>query len=106
MSTIEGSLDIFWENNAQRTATPRYMLVFARYQNFKSGAQPAKHLVGADALESYLAEIGFDATDAKDWVKQLQAAGSVSIPHIWMPEEQMAAYEQSGPVAVKLDMAS
>jgi hypothetical protein len=94
MNTVEGSLDIIWENKAQLTATPRYMLLFARYRNFKSGAQPSKKIVGKDALEAYLVAIGFEPRDAKEWARQVHEKQEVSIPHVMMPEDQMAVYEQ------------
>lgn len=94
MSTIEGSLDILWENH-QQAAAPRYRLIFARYKNFRSGAQPSKKVVGDDALESYLVQIGFAASDAKLWIKQLQEKQSVSIPNVMMPEAEMSPYELS-----------
>ena len=93
MNTVEGSLDILWENNAQPTATPRYMLIFARYQNFKNGGQPSKRLVGDYALETYLTEIGFKEQDAKEWIQQVHEKQSASIPNVMMPEAEMAVYE-------------
>jgi hypothetical protein len=83
---VEGSLDIFWENYTTRNATPKYRLLFARYENFKSGAQQSNRLVGADALESYLVEINFTPDNAKNWVKQVNEKNSVSIPNVMMPE--------------------
>jgi hypothetical protein len=92
-NAVEGTLDIIWENNAQPTATPRYMVLFARYQNFKNGAQPYKSIVGTDALESYLIEVGFTTENARRWTEQVRE-GTISIPNVIMPEGQMAAYER------------
>ena len=92
--SIEGSLDILWENREQPAATPRYRLLFARYQGFRGGAQPAKHIVGPEGLESYLVEIGFTVPDARRWIKQLHEGDrSISIPNVIMPPEHMAPYE-------------
>jgi hypothetical protein len=93
MNTVEGSLDIFWENNAQPTASPRYKLIFARYHRLEGGAMPSKSIVGAEALESYLTEIGFASKDAKRWIQQLRE-GTVSIPNVMMPVNQMPPYER------------
>lgn len=93
MDTIEGSLDIVWENNTQATATPRYMLLFARYHDFRNAARAHKSIVGTEFLEAYLVEIGFTPTNAKDWIKQL-SEGSVSIPNVMMPSDQMAEYDR------------
>jgi hypothetical protein len=93
MKTVEGSLDILWENNAQAMATPRYRLIFARYQNFKNGAQPSRSLVGDDALQTYLTEIGFRTENATGWIYQVHEKQSVSIPNVMMPEAEMAVYE-------------
>jgi hypothetical protein len=95
MNAIEGSLDIIWENNAPPAATPRYMVLFSRYQNFKSGAQPHKSIVGEEALADYLIAIGFKPADAKRWIREVSAKGTVSIPNVMMPEDQMAAYERA-----------
>jgi hypothetical protein len=91
---IEGSLDIQWENYTTPNATPKYRLLFARYKNFKSGAQPSKWLVSANALESYLIEVNFTPDDAKNWLKLLNEKNSVSIPNVMMPEGYITAYEQ------------
>jgi hypothetical protein len=91
---IEGSLDILWENYTTPNATPKYRLLFARYKNFKSGAQPSKRLVSADALESYLIEISFTPDDAKNWVKRVNEKNSVSIPNVKMPEGYLTTCEQ------------
>lgn len=91
---VEGSLDILWENHTTPNATPKYRLMFWRYKNFKSGAQKSKHLVGPDALESYLIEINFTPDDAKSSIKQVNEKHSVSIPNVMMTEQYVAAYEQ------------
>jgi hypothetical protein len=121
MGPIEGTLYIRWEKDTEASATPRYKLMFSGYKNPwegvyitsreglynllvnyrsgdmwfpKGGAQLSKLLVGSDRLESYLIDIGFRPDDAKDWIKQIHEKGSVSIPNVTMPEEQMSAYER------------
>jgi hypothetical protein len=92
--SIEGSLDIFWENAEGASATPKYGLIFARYVHFQSGAQPIKHLVGEDILASYLIQIDFVPADAREWVKQVTRKTTVSIPHVFMPKRFLADYER------------
>ena len=82
---VEGSLDILWENYAEPRATPKYVLLFARYKGFRSGAQQPKRLVGADALQSYLNEVNFTPEEARNWVKQVTDNRSVSIPNVFFP---------------------
>lgn len=93
MSTIEGTLDIRWENGSQPTATPQYKLIFSRYKNHKDGGQPSKLLVGKDALEGYLIEIGFQPEIAQGWIQQVHEKHGVSILNVMMPEGEMAVYE-------------
>jgi hypothetical protein len=90
--TVEGSLDILWLNTQDRTATPRYDLIFSRYAGFKNGAQQPNKLVGPTALESYLIKLGFTAGDAKNWVKKAHERVSVSIPNVIMPGQHLADY--------------
>jgi hypothetical protein len=47
---IEGSLDIFWENKSDATATRRYRVIFLPYSGSDHGAVPSKRFVGEDAL--------------------------------------------------------
>jgi hypothetical protein len=89
---VEGSLDILWENYAEPRATPKYVLLFARYKGFRSGAQQAKRLVGADALQSYLNEVNFTPEEARDWVKQVTDNRSVSIPNVFLSQRFLADY--------------
>lgn len=95
MNTIEGGLNILCENNDQPTATPRYRLLFGRYEQGRSGAQPYKNLVGTDALETYLIEtVGLQPEDAKKRIHQVHhERGMVSIPNVMMPESEMSVYE-------------
>jgi hypothetical protein len=75
--------------------TRRYRLRFARYKNFKSGAQPSKQLLGMDSLEFYLVEIGFTPRDAKFWIRQAHERQYITIPNVMMPQEQIVVYERS-----------
>jgi len=92
MNTVEGSLDIHWSNSNEASATPKYRLLFARYAGFQSGAQQTKMIVGGDALEAYLTDLGFEAEDAKAWVRKLREQVSVSIPNVILQQEQLAPY--------------
>jgi hypothetical protein len=90
---VEGSLDVFWENNLEPTAPPLVRIHFLRYTNFRSGAQQANRILGFSNLELYLTEIGLTSEDAKHWVKRLVENRSVSIPNVMLPEPHVAAYE-------------
>jgi hypothetical protein len=92
MNTIEGSLNIFWVNQTELAATPKYQLHFVRYSGFQSGAQPSKLIVGADGLESYLTELGFTPQNARQWIAQAHENRSVSIPNVMLPEQYLAPY--------------
>lgn len=89
---VEGRLDIAWVNCNAPQSTPRYDLIFMRYANFKSGAQKPNSIVGTDALETYLIKVGFDAGDARDWIRKINENNIVSIPNILMPEQHLADY--------------
>jgi len=91
--TVEGSLDILWLNAADTTRTPRYDLIFSRYDaGFRNGAQQPNKMAGPDTLESYLIELGFTAEDAENWVKQAHQQVSVSILNVMMPGKHLADY--------------
>lgn len=90
---VEGTLDIFWENNAEPRSTPKYRLLFVPYRNFRNGAQPAKYLASTEALKSYLIQISFSREDADERVKQLNEKKSVSIPNVFLTERFLAEYE-------------
>jgi hypothetical protein len=92
--TVEGSLDIRWENYGSM-AVPKYRVLFLRYDNkFKGGAQQPKLFEGTSALETYLPELGFAPEDAKNWIKQIHAeSSSVPITHVMMPERYVADYQ-------------
>jgi len=91
-STVEGSLDIQWANYNEPSATPKYRLLFARYEGFQGGAQPSKQITGTDALQAYLIELGFETVNAKNWIKQVQEKVSVAIPNVILEQEQLAPY--------------
>ncbi len=42
---VEGSLDIFWENYLEPTASPNYRIHFLKYIDFRNGAQPRIQLL-------------------------------------------------------------
>jgi hypothetical protein len=90
--SVEGSLDIDLENFSEREALPRYRVFFARYSDFLGGAQPFKRIYGADALERYLIELGFDHNDAKGWLAQVHDKKSVRIDNVRLTEQQAAIY--------------
>jgi hypothetical protein len=93
---VEGSLDLRWENYTDLTAAPRIRTLFLRYDDkFKGGAQQAHWIVGWEALESYLLEIGCTSTDAKDWVGKVRErrGNSLSITNVKMPEQYLAAFK-------------
>jgi hypothetical protein len=87
-----GTPDIIWQNNLEPNATPRFELIFLRYQNFKPGAQRTNKIVGAEALESYLLELGFDPKNARNHVERLGNERSISIDSVAMPDEFSPAY--------------
>jgi hypothetical protein len=91
--TVEGSLDIRWENYEKPTLPPRYELFFARYKNFKSGAQRSKTIMGDGELEAHLIEIHFTPQNAREWVKQVKDQQLVSIPNTMMPVRFLPDYE-------------
>jgi integrase len=71
-TTFEGTLDIFWANYTEPTATPKYQLHFVKYRAFRGGAVKSKLLVRVADLEFYLTELGFTSSDAKSWIQQVQ----------------------------------
>jgi hypothetical protein len=89
---MEGVLDILWDNNENPAATPRYTVIFMRLVGFKNGAQATNHIVGTDALEAHLADIGFTPQRIKQWLEKLHDEGSVSIANVSMPEEMLPIY--------------
>jgi hypothetical protein len=89
---MEGVLDILWDNNQDRAATPRYTVIFMRLVGFKNGAQATNQIVGTEALEAHLEDIGFTPQRIKQWVGRLHDEGSVSIAGVSMPEELLPVY--------------
>jgi len=80
VTTVEGTLHIFWDNHIRPDARPRYRLLFDRYKDFKSGAQQSKRLLGKDGLESYLLRIKSTAQDLTK--KQLGAPWGFAVPWV------------------------
>ncbi|MFZ3212093.1 MAG: hypothetical protein WA188_11325 [Terriglobales bacterium] len=89
---VEGSLDILWENCADPRATPKYKLHFARYNKFRNGAQKGKLIVGTDAVEAYLLELGIHAATVKDAIEHARK-GMACIDNLLMPEPYLSDYE-------------
>jgi hypothetical protein len=73
-------------------ATPRYDVLFARYENFQNGAQRPNPITGTDALGRYLPQLNFDVEHANDWIKKLSEKRSVSIPNVLLTEQQITPY--------------
>jgi len=89
---MDGVLDILWDNNAERAATPRYTVIFLRFVGFKNGAQATNQIVGAEALDVHLTDIGFSPQGRKEWMEKLHDEGSVSIERVSMPERLLPIY--------------
>ena len=91
---VEGSLDIFWENYLEPTATPTFKIHFLKYLNSINGAQQSKTIVGAANLVVYFMELGFTPEDANHWVAQVNEKKSVSIPNVMLASQHAIAYER------------
>lgn len=91
---VEGTLDIIWENYGEPLSTPRYKLLFLRYQDFKGGGQPTKFIVGNEALVAYLVELNVEPKKAKDLVAQVANDKTVSISNLMIGEPHINAYEK------------
>jgi len=91
-ASVEGTLDIRWENYRDARSTARYRLLFLRYKNFRGGAQQPKKIYGEETLVNYLGEIGFSSDSVNQLTGQLRESGSVSIPNIIMPEHYLSDY--------------
>ena len=89
---IEGTLSISWTNFSELRSTPRYNVLFSRYENFQNGAQRPNPIIGSDVLKNYLVGIGFDAENANDWITKLGEKRGISIPHVMLTEKQIAPY--------------
>jgi hypothetical protein len=89
---VEGTLDILWMNTADKTATPRYDLIFARYAGFKNGAQQSNKIIGTYALKAYLIDLGFAVENAEFWAKQASQKFAVSIPNVMMPGDRLTDF--------------
>jgi hypothetical protein len=91
---VEGSLDIFWANHAEREATPTYVLHFLRYRNFKQGAQRAKTISGQPALTLYLRNLNLTEPQIRLILSRIDADKSFDVPNILLPKPHALAYEQ------------
>jgi hypothetical protein len=93
---VEGSLDVRWENSTHPTAAAKFRTLFLRHDDkFRGGAQQPHWIVGREALESYLLELGCTSAEAKDWAGKVREkrGNSLSITNVKMPEEHLAAYK-------------
>jgi hypothetical protein len=90
--TVEGTLDIFWENHEDRAAPPSYRLIFCRYSDFTGGAMQPNRLVGDAALKSHLVELGLREKVAESWLERVRAERAVPIPNLMMPLEYLVHY--------------
>ena len=92
--TVEGSLDIHWENSNDPDAPPLYRLLFLSYKYSQGGAQQPKRIVGDPMLQAYLLNIHFTPEDAADWIEKLKNRTSVSIPNVMLASQFLADYGQ------------
>jgi hypothetical protein len=90
--TIEGTLDIFWENSEDGAAIPKYRLVFCRYVAFIGGAMQPNGLIGDESLSSHLLSLNFASEQVKVLTKQVKRERSVSIPNVMMPLHHLPQY--------------
>lgn len=93
LNLIEGSLNIRRDNSSESRATPRYRLIFARYEELNSKRQPCKQIVGDEALEIYLLNFCFAPEMAKHWLSEIKNTKSVSIPNVMMPAQFIGDFE-------------
>ena len=92
--TVEGTLDVIWENYGEPLATPRYKLLFMRYQGFKNGGQPHKLIVGNKELESYLAALGLKPQRISQISEEVLKNKVASITNLMMEELYIKEYEK------------
>ena len=90
--TVEGTLDIFWENSEDRVAIPKYRLVFCRYVAFLGGAMQPNRLIGDESLSSHLLSLNFTSERVKAVTKQVKRDRSASIPNVMMPLQHLPQY--------------
>jgi hypothetical protein len=92
---VEGVLFLFWDNRSDSKAIPQYTLTFASMKDLSHGAQNHKHIIGTDALASYLSEIGFTSKNVKYWIARLHAEVIVPIQNIALSQRFLADYGDS-----------
>jgi hypothetical protein len=90
--TTEGTLDIFWENSEDRSANPKYRLIFCRYLGFQRGAMQPHRIVGEAALRKHLLGLNFGEVETKALIARVKTERSVPIPNVMMPFEQLPQY--------------
>ena len=90
--TVEGNLDIFWENHTDQNAPPRYRLIFCRYSHFTGGAMQPVRFIGNTALVGHLIELGFTERLARSWMEKVRTEVSILIPNLMMPLEYLPRY--------------
>lgn len=97
---IEGTLDIYWENSADPGI---YRMSFLPYSaTTERGAIARKQIVGSEALFSYLVSIQAPSMEieqrenrAREWVRDLHAQTSISLPNVILTEQQAAEYSRA-----------
>jgi hypothetical protein len=90
--TVEGTLDIFWENSEDRDAVPKYRLIFCRYAAFIGGAMQPNRVVGDERLRRHLQSLNFTQEQAKALINEVKRERSVPIPNVMMPLKHLAEY--------------
>jgi len=92
--TVEGTLNIHWENYGDPNATPKYALLFSRYKNPRDGAQQPKWVIGDNALKSYLIkDLNFTSEDTRDLIEQIKEKQYAKIQNVMMPAQFLGDYE-------------
>ena len=98
---IEGSLDIYWENQSAEPSI--YRLSFLPYSaNPQHGAIIRKQVVGSDDLFSYLVSIqapSFDAevreNRAREWMRDVHDKTTLSLPNVFLTKQQASEFSSA-----------
>ena len=90
---VEGSLDLYWENNDDLKSAKRYRVAFLPYKGH-SPTQP-KYVVGERNLHQYLADLHDPSIvpkrrheRARQWMMELHSKTSLSLPNMMLADEQ------------------
>jgi hypothetical protein len=100
---VEGTLYISWANQDEPRGTRRYWVRFsAQGPEFERGAQAHKEIVGEDSLLTYLIElqaptmtIEVRSEHAQEWVSEVISAGSLSLYHVQLNDQQFAPFRRA-----------